>query len=262
MTHLILFLLLLRLLLRLALGLFSLGLCIGGCSGTSFRLLLRLASCLLLFLDPLNTGIQAESKVNDATETGRIFLLAASTLGLILLLRVTLVIAATHEENASISIEIDDLCELNLLVATLINFLVQIFETPPAVKVVPEVVEPLYRLLRVFPRSEQWHGLFLTEPGLPLEHGTKLPEECLLGVLRVLDVRGRGYIGGKGFEFRVDGIELTTLFRVGEDLHGFLDTFKEGIVISGGRMAGFFVGMMFENLLAVYKAEFVLEEHS
>ena len=69
------------------------------------------------------------------------------------------------------------------LVATLVHLLVQILKAPPAVEVVPEIVEPFDSLFRVVVRAEHRNGLYLAEPGLALENGPIELEESLLRVL-------------------------------------------------------------------------------
>ena len=115
------------------------------------------------------------------------------------------------------------------LIASLVHLLVKIFEAPPAVEVVPEVVEALDRLLGVVVRAEHRNGLFLAEACLALEDVPESLEEGLLGVLRLGDLGcGRNIIF---VESGVDGVELTAPLGVGEDLERLLDTLEERIVV-------------------------------
>ena len=63
------------------------------------------------------------------------------------------------------------------LVAPFIDLFVQVFETPPAVKVVPEVVESLDVLFGSIVGTQERNRLFFAEPGLTYEYWVEGLEE-------------------------------------------------------------------------------------
>ena len=136
------------------------------------------------------------------------------------------------------------------LIASLVHLLVKIFEAPPAVEVVPEVVEALDSLLRVVVRAKHWNRLLLAEARLALENVPESLEKGLLWVPRLGDLRrGRNIIL---IERRVNGIELTAPLGVGEDLERLLDALKERIVVGIAHSARFLVRVVLKNLFPVY----------
>ena len=132
-------------------------------------------------------------------------------------------------------------------IATLVDLLIQIFEAPPAIKVVPEIVERLDLLLRVIVRPQHRHRLLLAEPCLALEHGREGIEEVLLGVLRLLHLRCCRHVALEHLVVWVDRVELATALRVRENFKGFLDALEERIVVGIADLARFLVGMVLER---------------
>lgn len=116
-------------------------------------------------------------------------------------------------------------------VAALVDLLVEVLKAAPAVKVVPEVVERLDGLLAVPVRAEHRHGLHSAEARLALEHGPELLEEVRVRVARRLHLFLGRHVRLEVLVVRVDGIELTALLGVREDLHRLLDALEEGVVV-------------------------------
>ena len=120
--------------------------------------------------------------------------------------------------------------------------LILVLERPPAIEVVPEVVELLHVLFLALVISQLWDRLCLAEAPLGDKDGIpQLEEVALLCLL----------LGGR---FNVSGlvyrIKLTSFDGVKEDLGGFLYAFEKGVVF-GGASGCFFVRMMAKNLFAV-----------
>lgn len=132
-----------------------------------------------------------------------------------------------------------------LLVTVLVvvrDILVQVLESPPAVEVVPEVVE----VLDLFPgrvlAAERRDGVGLGEASLRLEDVAPELVEVALGKLLL----------GRGVDIRslVNRVELAAADRVEEDLSRLLDALEEVIVISAAG-GGLLVGVVLQDLLAV-----------
>jgi hypothetical protein len=122
------------------------------------------------------------------------------------------------------------------------NILVEVLERPPAVEVVPEVVEGLDLLLGALRVSELRHGLLGGEAALGLEDfAPELVEVALLGILL-----GRGV----DLSSLVDGVELPPANGVGQDLVGLLDALEE-LVVLGATSGSSLVGVVLEDLPAV-----------
>lgn len=126
-----------------------------------------------------------------------------------------------------------------------------VLEAPPAIKVIPKVVEPLDLLLRRIVVAQHWHRLLLAEPRLALEHWAKVFEEVRVGVFRGLDQLLGRYVVLEGLVVGVDGIELSAPLGVREDLHRFLYAFEERVVVRLA-CAGLLVRVVFKHFLAVW----------
>ena len=141
---------------------------------------------------------------------------------------------------------------MTLLVTVLVivgDVLVQVLEGPPAVEVVPEVVEVLDLLLGRVLAAERRDRVDLGEAGLRLEDVAPELVEVALGELllgRGVDVRGL-----------VDRVELPAADRVEEDLGRLLDALEEVVVISAAG-GGLLVGVVLQDLLAVGALDLIL----
>ena len=141
---------------------------------------------------------------------------------------------------------------MTLLVTVLIvvrDILVQVLEGPPAVEVVPEVVEVLNLLPGRVLAAERRDWVDLGEAGLRLEDVAPELVEVALGELllgRGVDVRGL-----------IDRVELAAADGVKEDLGRLLDALEEVVVISAAG-GGLLVGVVFQDLLAVGALDLVL----
>ena len=136
-------------------------------------------------------------------------------------------------------------------IATLVDLLIQIFEAPPTIKVVPKVIEAFNLLLTIVILAKERYGLRLAESCLTFEHGSKLFEKVRIGVFLGFDLLFGGDVFFEGFVVRIDRVKLTATFGVSEDFHGFLDAFEECIVVGLASGSGFFVGVVFEDFLSV-----------
>lgn len=141
-----------------------------------------------------------------------------------------------------------------LLVAVLVvigHVLVQVLERPPAVKVVPEVVEVLDLLLGGVGVAELRHGLCLGEAALGLED--------LAPGLVVVDFGALQLLLGRGLDLSalVDGVVLTALDGVKQNLGRLLDALEEVVIVAAaGR--GLLIGVVLEDLLAVGALDLLL----
>jgi hypothetical protein len=168
------------------LGLFS-GLALGEghglstCSGTGFTgsSLLSFPGGLFFLPESLDSGVGSENHVDHLTDTGVVLLLGTSTLGLVLLFLISLLVttanAQSQEEKATISKTVFStlipLVQDDSRIASLVDLLVPHLERPPAVKVVPEVVELFDIVLFGIVVPEAWYGLGLAESGFSGEYG-------------------------------------------------------------------------------------------
>lgn len=143
----------------------------------------------------------------------------------------------------------------DLLVATLVDLLVEVFKASPAIEVVPKVVEAFDFLLGRVEFSKLRHRLLPAETGFPLKHRRELLEEERLGILGVLELTSSGCLGLEVFIVGVDGIELAATFGISEDLHRLLNAFEEAIVVGISDGTSFFVGMVLQHLLPVYRQQ-------
>lgn len=178
-THLVLRLLLFGLLLGLLLRLLLLLLGVEAILATRTSLFLSLSGLLLLLLDTLDAWIYVQRQVDECSQACGVLLLTAGALGLVLLLCVALVVTA-------VGVSTEVVCpgkRWDLPIASLVHLLVHVLEAPPAVKVVPELVEALDSLLGVVDPAEHGHGLYLAEAGFAFEYRTERLEEILVGVL-------------------------------------------------------------------------------
>lgn len=137
------------------------------------------------------------------------------------------------------------------LVAALVDLLVEVLETPPAVEVVPKVIERLDLLLRIVVGAEHGDGLLLAEAGLALKDGAEGVEEVLFRVPVLRDLGLGRDIGLEEVVVGVDGVELAAALGVCEDLEGFLDALEECVVVGVADSACFLVGVMLEHLFPI-----------
>lgn len=223
--------LLLRLLGSLLLGLL-LGAGLLGClllGGLLFELLLVLGGVGLL-PEPLDALVALHDVVEQAAQAGIVLdlslLAGVGVLALLVALLVAVLVVVGH-------------------------VLVQVLERPPAVEVVPEVVELLDLLLGGVGVAELRHGLDLGEAALGLEDLAPGLVVVDLGALQLLLGRGLD-VGGL-----VDGVELAALDGVEQDLGGLLDALEEVVVVAGAA-GGLLVGVVLEDLLAVGALDLVL----
>lgn len=205
-------------------GLFLLGL--GSLLSETLLLgLLRKATLVLLgvlgLAEELDALVESEGIVDQVPETGGVLGLLLLAGGVVLALDVALLVTA---------------------LAIVGNVLVEVLKGPPAVEVVPEVVEVLDVLLGALRVSKLGHGLLCGEAALGLEDlAPQLVEVALLGLLL-----GRRVDLGS----LVDRVELPPADGVGEDLVGLLDALEE-LVVLGATGGGPLVGVVLEHLPAV-----------
>lgn len=122
------------------------------------------------------------------------------------------------------------------------DILVEILEAPPAVKVVPEVVEFVDVLLGGVGIAKGGDGVCLGETGLGLEDlAPELVEVALLQLLLG---------GGLDVGLLVDGVELAASDGVEQNVGGLLDTLEE-LVVLGTAQGSLLIGVVLEDLLAV-----------
>lgn len=142
-----------------------------------------------------------------------------------------------------------------LLVAVLVvvgDILVEVLESTPRVKVVPKVVKLLDELLGAVDVAKGRDGVVLAEAAFGLEDlAPALVEEVGTALLQLL--LGRGLDLGT----LIDGIELTALDGVEEDLGSLLDALEK-VVILGAAGGSLLVGVVLEDLLAVGTLDLVL----
>lgn len=134
---------------------------------------------------------------------------------------------------------------MTLLVAVLViigDVLVEVLKGPPAVEVVPEVVELLDALLGGVGVAQLGYGLDLGEAALGLE--ALAPQAVEVALLELL------LGGGLDLGALVDRVVLAALDGVQEDLGGLLDALEE-VVIVGPANSGLLIGVVLEDLLAV-----------
>jgi len=139
-----------------------------------------------------------------------------------------------------------------LLVAVLVvigNVLVEVLERPPAVEVVPEVVEVLNLLLGRVGVAERRDGVVVAKAGLGLEDVAPELVEVTLSELLL----GRGLDLG----LLINGVELAALCGVKENLGGLLDALEE-VVVVGAAGSGLLIGVVLEDLLAVGTLDLLL----
>lgn len=140
--------------------------------------------------------------------------------------------------------------DVTLLVTALAvvgNVLVEVLESAPAVKVVPEVVKLLDLLLGRLGAAKRGDGVVLGEAALGLED---LAPELVVVALGLLG-------GGLDIGLLVDGVVLATLGGVEEDIGGLLDALEE-LVVLGLTRGGLLVGVVLEDLLAVSLLDLLL----
>jgi hypothetical protein len=183
---------------------------------------------VLLLAELLDTLIECQGVVDHVPQAGSVLGLLLAASGGVLALDVTLLVT---------------------VLVVIGNILVEVLEGPPAVEVVPEVVEVLDLLLGALVVAELGHGLVVGETALSLEDfAPQLVEVALLSLLL-----GRGLdLGGL-----VDGVELPAADGVGKDLVSLLDALEE-LVVLGGTGSGLLVGVVLENLPAVGALDLLL----
>lgn len=183
--------------------------------------------CVLLLLELLDTLVEGQAVVDQLAQ-------ADGVLGLSLLASVVVLAL-----------------DVTLLVTVLVvvgNILVKVLECPPAVKVVPEVVEGLDLVASAVLVAEFGHGLGLAESAFGIEDPAPELVEALSRLLLAwgLDIGGL-----------VDRVELATLDGVEQDLGGLLDALEEAVVLVAAG-SGLLVGVVLEDLLAVCLLDLVL----
>lgn len=141
-----------------------------------------------------------------------------------------------------------------LLVAVLVvvrHVLVQVLERPPAVEVVPEIVEFLNLLLGGIGVTELRHWLDLGESALGLED--------LAPGLVVVDLGALKLLLGWGLNLGalIDRVVLATLDGVEQNLGGLLDALEEVVVVAAAGCC-LLVGVVLEDLLAVGALDLLL----
>jgi hypothetical protein len=205
-------------------GLFLLGL--GSLLSEALLLSLLCKATLVLLgvlglAEELDALVEGEGIVDQVPETGGVLGLLLLAGSVVLALDVALLVTA---------------------LAIIGNVLVEVLKGPPAVEVVPEVVEVLDLLLGALRVSKLGHGLLGGEAALGLEDlAPQLVEVTLLGLL----LGRRVDLGGL-----VDRVELPPADGVGEDLVGLLDALEE-LVVLGATGGGPLVGVVLEHLPAV-----------
>ena len=175
-----------------------------------------------LLAELLNTLILARAVVKNLTQTGGVFGLALAAGVGVLLLNMTLLVT---------------------VLVVIRHILIKVLERPPAVKVVPEVVEVLEFLLGGVVVTKHGDGLDLGETSLRLEHGAPEFEELALGnfLLR----------WGLNIGNFIYGIVLAATDGVLQQFGGDLDTLEEVVVLIAVTHGSLLVGVVTEDLLAV-----------
>lgn len=174
-----------------------------------------------LLAELLDTLIGSETLVNELTETDDILSLALAAGVGVLLLDVTLLVT-TH-----------------IIIG---NILIEVLEGPPAVNVVPEVVESLNVLLAAVLVTESRHRLLVGETTLGNKDGAPALVELATGELlgRRVDI---GVL--------VNGVELAATSGVQKEVGGLLDTLEEAVVLITLALGGLLVRVVTEDLLTV-----------
>jgi hypothetical protein len=222
-------------LLSLLLGLGSslLGLLCGlssGLSGTGLLLpLLGLLGLLVGLLEHLDSGIEGQSKVNGLSESGSVLGLVLLSLGLVLLLNVSLVVSVGRVIG---------------------NILVEVLKGSPRVEGVHGGVEALHLGLGRLHGTKRRTGLGLGESDLGVEEGTPQLDEVLGGGLLL---GGLLHIGSL-----VDGVVLSSSVGVHQNLKRLLDTLEEVVLVELGAGGGLLIGVMLEHSLSVGPSDLVL----
>jgi hypothetical protein len=183
---------------------------------------------VLLLAELLDTLIERQGVIDHVPQAGSVLGLLLAASGGVLALNVALLIT---------------------VLVVIRNILVEVLEGPPAVEVVPEVVEVLDLLLGALVVAELGDGLVVGETALGLEDfAPQLVEVALLSILL-----GWGLdLGGL-----VDRVELPAADGVGKDLVGLLDALEE-LVVLGGTGSGLLVGVVLEDLPAVGALDLLL----
>lgn len=139
---------------------------------------------------------------------------------------------------------------VSALVAPFVYFLVKVFETPPAVEVVPEIVESLDFLLGGVEKTQEWNRLYFAEPSLAFEHRSEGLEERV--VILAFQLSSRRCVFFERLIMRINRVELPPTLRIRENVHGLLDAFEKRIVVGLAGDSCLFIGVMFKHFLPIY----------
>jgi hypothetical protein len=174
-----------------------------------------------LLAELLNTLIGSETLVDELTQTDGVLSLALATGVGVLLLDMTLLVTA---------------------LSIIGHILIEVLESPPAVKVVPEVVESFDVLLGAVLVSECGNRLLVGEATLGNENGVPGLVE-----LATSELLGRGLNVG----VLIDGIELATTSGVEKQIGSLLNTLEEAVVLVALTLGSLLVRVVTQDLLAV-----------
>ena len=130
-----------------------------------------------------------------------------------------------------------------VLVAPFVDLFVQVFETSPAVEVIPEIIEPFDFFFGSIDGAQKWYRLIFTEPSLTLEHGGEsLEERVVIFVFQLVSCRN---VFLERLIMRVNRVELPAAFWICENVHGFLDAFEKRVIVGLAGNSSLFVRVMF-----------------
>lgn len=124
-----------------------------------------------------------------------------------------------------------------ILVTPFVNLFIEILKAPPAIEVIPEIIEIFDFLLFVLEDTEHRDRRFFAEPRFSLEYRPKSLEELYrIQVLGLFTFRGLEVGCGRRVLFeraivRINGVKLTSPLDIGKDFIGFLDAFEKRVII-------------------------------
>ena len=178
------------------------------CLSFSFRSLLFLELLLILVLraflpELLNSLIHIETVINHLPQTCDILILVLTAGIGVLFLDVALVVAAF---------------------VVVRDVFVEVFESAPAIEIVPEVVECLDILFARVLIAQNWNWLDIGEAGFGLKHSIPFFVE----IFGLVDLFLCGWFNIGVF---INRVELSAFGRVGENFVSTLDAFEELIVL-------------------------------
>ena len=196
-----------------------------------FASLTSFSSCLIRLIRGSRLSVKSTSVRRRAVSS--FFLLARSVLFFFSVYRLSSRLHNSSDQSGRWRGERD------VLVTTLVDFFIKVFETSPTIKVVPKIVKALHLHFPIFINAKHRYRCFLAKPCLTFKHRP----ECRKKLVRIelflfasfgwLEVRLFRLVVLEFFKVRVDRVKLTTAFGIGEDFVGFLDTFKETVVVRG-----------------------------